>query len=179
MSANQKSGTTRRLKAAAFLAVALLGPTVAAAAEARVGDVRISQAWARTTPPGAVTGAAYLTVTNAGRAPEQLLGAASPAAEKVEIHRMSIRDGVMRMQAAKAGVDIPAGQRLELRPGGYHLMLSGLRKPLRPGDRVVVTLRFARAGSVPVELIVRALQGAGSKPQHGAHRWAHANLSSW
>ena len=170
MSTNHKTTTTSRLGAAASLAVALLGPPVAAAAEVRPGDLRISQAWARATPPGAITGAAYLTVTNASRAPEQLLGAASPAAAKVEIHRMSIADGVMRMAAAKAGVAIPAGQSLELRPGGYHLMLSGLREPLRPGARILVTLKFARAGSVPVELSVRELNGARGTPQGGGNR---------
>lgn len=141
----------------ALAAVALLGSSAAAASNTMV----VSEAWARATPQGAPTGAAYLTITNRGRAPDRLVGADSPAARAVQVHEMSMAHGVMHMGEVKGGAAIAPGASLKLQPGGWHLMLIGLKAPLVAGARVPVTLRFEKAGAVKVVLPVRAAPMAG------------------
>jgi copper(I)-binding protein len=100
------------------------------------------------------TGAVYVTLRNGGSSPDVLLGATSDAAEHVELHE-TIRDGdVMRMRPV-AKLEIPAGAALEMKPGGLHIMLINLKRELRPGDRVPVTLTFEHAGPVSLEVQVR------------------------
>ncbi len=151
----------------------LAGLACAPQASARsyvVGSLKVTDPWSRATPPGARTGAGYLTVTNAGKAPETLLGAASPAADKVEAHLMSMAGGVMSMRPVSGGLAIAPGATVELKPGGYHLMLIGLKAPLKPGDRAPLTLNFARAGKVQVELAVGPMGAPGPRAgrQHDA-----------
>lgn len=115
-------------------------------------QVSVENPWARPTPPSAKLGAGYLTVLNAGAA-DRLVGAASPAAARVEMH-VTLRDGeIMRMREAKA-FDLPAQGRLELKPAGAHLMFIDLKRPFKQGDKVPVTLKFEKAGEVKVELLV-------------------------
>ena len=88
-----------------------------------------------------------------------------PAAERVEMH-MTLRDGeILRMRQVKE-LGIPAGSKLALAPGGAHLMLINIKRPLKAGDKVPVTLRFAKAGEVKVELSVRAPPKPAAKQQH-------------
>ena len=112
---------------------------------------------------GASVGGGYLTVRNAGAA-DRLLGASSPVAERTELHEMVMEKDVMRMREVK-GVDVPARGALELKPGAHHLMFMELKKQLKQGDKVPVTLKFEKAGEVKVELTVEALAAGGSK--HG------------
>ena len=115
-------------------------------------QVTVENAWARPTPPSAKLGAGYLTVVNPGAA-DRLVGAASPAAARVEMH-VTLRDGeIMRMREVKA-FDLPAKGRLELKPAGAHLMFIDLKRPFKAGDRVPVTLKFEKAGEVKVDLLV-------------------------
>jgi copper(I)-binding protein len=151
-----------------FLAAspALLSPAVPAATaqEARAGDLAVQQPWTRAAGQGA-TGAGFLSISNRGAAADRLLSATTPAARAVELHTM-LRDGdVMRMRAVEA-VEIPPGQTVALRPGGLHMMLVGLSRPLREGETVPVTLRFERAGEVRVDL---AVQAAGAREPTAAH----------
>ena len=132
--------------------------TVAAAQETRAGDLAVQQPWTRAAGQGA-TGAGFMAISNRGAAADRLLSASSPAARAMEMHTM-VRDGeVMRMRAVEA-IPVPAGETVALRPGGLHLMLVGLSRPLREGETVPVTLRFERAGEVQVELSV---QPAGTR----------------
>ena len=111
------------------------------------------------------SGAAFLTLTNTGSTPDQLVGAASPAAGRVELHQM-IRDGeVMRMRELAGGIALPPGQAVVLRPGGLHVMLLGLTQPLEQGQALPLTLRFAQAGEVTVQLAVQPA-GASGMMQH-------------
>ncbi len=157
------------LRRRTFLAAspALLSPAApitAAAQEARAGDLAVQQPWTRAAGQGA-TGAGFLSISNRGAAADRLLSAATPAARAVELHTM-IRDGdVMRMRAVEA-IEVPPGQTVALRPGGLHMMLVGLSRPLREGETVPVTLRFERAGEVWVALSVQA---AGAR-KPAAHR---------
>ena len=151
----------RPLLAASFAALAF----PAHAQETRAGDLLVQQPWTRAAGEGA-TGGGFLAISNRGAAADRLLAASSPLARAMELHTM-VRDGdVMRMRPVQA-IDVPVGQTVTLRPGGLHLMLIGLSRPLREGETVPVTLRFERAGEVRVEL---AVQAAGARePAHHGH----------
>ena len=133
-------------------------------ASGAAADVQVVNARAREAPPGARTAAIYLTVENRGAVADRLVAARSPRGA-VEIHAMRMDGGVMRMRAT-SGVPVPARGRVELAPGGLHLMLVDPAPPLKAGERVPVTLTFERAGAVDVQAAVEPLQGAAS---HGPH----------
>ncbi len=159
------------------LALALLGATawaalapVAAAHDFKLGPLRIDHPYATPTPPGATTGAAYLRgIRNTGRTPDRLVGASTPAARVVEIHRSTVdAQNVMRMRAIE-GIDLPPGAELRLRHGGeHHLMLIDLKAPLKNGDRFPMTLRFQHAGEREVMVWVQQPRDGG-----GAHHHRH------
>src|SRR5579863_5382312 len=110
-------------------------------------NIRLDQAWARATPGSAKTGAIYLTVTNKGTAPDTLVAASTPAAEKAELHQMKMENGVMEMRPVPA-LAIAPGQSIVLDPKtGYHIMLVGLKAPLKEGDKVPLSLTFEHAGT--------------------------------
>lgn len=117
----------------------------------RAGGISIDHPYAPPTPPGARNGALYFRhLHNQGEQDDMLLSASSEVAERIEIHRRSLEDDVMRMRAVDT-LPLPAGQRLPLRHGGeLHLMLLGLRQPLRDGARFRVRLHFQHAGAVDV-----------------------------
>jgi hypothetical protein len=138
-----------------FLLVLVASPAAA--------QITITDAWARATAPGAKIAAGYMTIRNAGKNPDKLVAASSPAAEKVQTH-VTVKDGdIFRMREVK-GYDIPAGGSFELKPGGAHLMLVNVRPPLKEGERVPLTLRFERGGEVKTELHVGRLTDTG---KHG------------
>ena len=128
-------------------------------------QVQISDAWSRATPPGAKIAAGYLTIRNQGATADRLIGASSPAAARVEPHVTEKQGEVMRMREVK-GYDVPAKGSYELRPGGAHLMLVDIKRPLKEGDKVPLVLRFQKAGEVKVDLEVKAL---GAPAGHGGH----------
>jgi copper(I)-binding protein len=136
-----------------------------AAGAAHAQELRISQAYARATAPYQPAGAAYLTIENAGRSTDKLLSATSPAAASVEIHTMAMEGNVMKMREAPA-LEVPPAAKLEMKPGaGYHLMLMGLRQPLKAGEKFPVTLNFEKAGRIEVDVSVQ------DQSQHGGmHR---------
>ena len=118
--------------------------------------VKISGAWVRLPPPGAQIAAAYLTLES--KQTLSLSSVASPAAEVVEIHAMSNKNGVMQMRQLKA-LKLVAGKPLVLEPGGLHLMLINPKKPLQEGDKVPLALTFKQGnrvvGAVSVQAIVK------------------------
>jgi copper(I)-binding protein len=134
--------------------IALALAVTAVSAPALAAEIAVSGAWSRPAVQGG-NGAGYLTVTNAGAAPDRLLSAASPAAGRVEIHQSMVTDGVAMMHAAEAGVVVPAKGKAVLAPGGYHLMLTGLKAASPVGGAIPVTLTFERAGKVTTSLAVR------------------------
>jgi len=146
-----------------FLAAALLVGFVTSSAQAedyRAGALQILQPWTRATPKGAQVAGGYLKITNTGATPDRLTGGSTEAAKRFEIHEMSMDGGVMRMREVKEGVAVAPGATVELRPGGYHIMMMNLARPLAKGERVKATLTFERAGKVDVEFDVQALGGA-------------------
>jgi copper(I)-binding protein len=132
-----------------LLALGLAAPATAAAPAVHVTG------WARPTVPGQNAAAAYLLIHNGGAAPDRLLAITTPAASSASVHQTSNAGGVSRMRPAGAPVIAP-GKALAMAPGGLHVMLTGLKSPLRPGTRLPLTLRFQRAGlvrtAVPIQM---------------------------
>jgi periplasmic copper chaperone A len=118
-------------------------------------QLSVHSAWARATPAGAGSGGAYFTILNAGKQTDTLVSLASPAAERVEMHRTVIENGLSRMRPAGQLVINP-GQTLHVAPGGLHVMLTGLKKPLVAGTRLPLVLTFRQAGEITVQVSVRA-----------------------
>jgi periplasmic copper chaperone A len=135
--------------------------------DAKAGDLVITQAWSRATPNGAKTGGGYLTIENKGSTPDRLIGASADVAGKVEVHEMTMNEGVMKMRPLDKGLTIEPGKTVKLAPGGYHLMMEDLKSPLKQGDKVPVTLDFEKAGKVTVSLDV---QGVGAQGPAGADK---------
>jgi copper(I)-binding protein len=103
---------------------------------------------------GGGTGAVYVTLTNAGAQADSLVSASSDAAQTVELHEAKNEGGVMKMRPVQA-IPVPANGKTELKPGGYHIMLMGLKHDLKPGEKVAVTLKFERGGEMRVEALVK------------------------
>jgi periplasmic copper chaperone A len=145
------------------------GGTWAHAGDITAGGLKISAAWARATPKGAPVGGGYLTITNNGTSPDRLIGGSSDTSARFEVHNMTMDNGVMKMRPVDAGIEIKPGQTVELKPGGYHVMFVGLKKPFEQGDHVKAILKFEKAGDVPVDFAVEGIgaQTGGMPMQHG------------
>jgi copper(I)-binding protein len=130
---------------------------MAGSATFKLGDLTVTSPWTRATPGGAKIAGGYLMITNNGTTPDRFVGAKSAEADQVEIHEMSMNDGVMKMRPVPIGVEIKPGETVEFKPGGYHLMFMDIRLPFKQGDAIKATLRFEKAGSLDVKFSVRAL----------------------
>ena len=146
------------ITAVAVLSCVLVAP--ARAEEVRAGDLVITQAWSRATPGGATIGGGYLTIENRGSTPDRLIGGSADVAGKVEVHEMTMNNGVMTMRPLEKGLTIEPGKTVKLAPGGYHLMMFDLKSPLKQGEQLPVTLEFEKAGKVKLSLDV---QGIGAQ----------------
>ena len=127
------------------------------------GSLTIKDAWTRATPPKAKGGGAFVSITNNGSEDARLTGAASDYAMRTEIHQMSMNDGVMQMRKADDGVVIPAGETVELKPGGYHVMFMGLKQPFKMDEELKVTLEFENADPVDVTFPVLKMGAKSAK----------------
>ena len=116
-----------RSQAIALLILNAICTRPASAQQIKVGDLVLDHAWARATPGGAKVGGGYLTIENKGASPDKLIGGSSPAAGKIELHQMAMNNGVMTMRPVNGGLPIPPGQSITLAPGGYHIMMMGLK----------------------------------------------------
>ncbi len=141
---------------------ALLGLALLAAAASAHGQVEVRAAWVRGTVLGQTTAGAYMELTSDRRA--NLLGAESPAAGAAEIHEMKMEGNVMRMRHVPR-LELPARKTVELKPGGYHMMLVDLKRPLKKGDRVPIRLKVELSDktikTIQVVAEVRELASAG------------------
>ncbi len=162
----------RTLSYAVILAALLAAP--AGAQDGKAGDIVVTQGWSRATPGGAKIAGGYLTIENKGTAADRLIGAAVEVAGKVEVHEMSMNNGVMTMRALDKGLAIEPGKTVKFAPGGYHLMMMDLKGPLKQGDKVPVTLEFEKAGKVKLAFDV---QGVGAKGPGEAHSGGHDSHS--
>ncbi|MGO9483537.1 MAG: copper chaperone PCu(A)C [Rhodomicrobium sp.] len=148
----------------------MIAAFAAHAHEYKAGELTIEHPWARPTAGPMMMGAAYLTLKNAGKEADTLKSASSPDADMVEVHE-NIHDegGVMRMRPVEGGVTIPAGGTVAFEPGGYHLMLIGLKHNLEEGQTMPLKLSFAHAGDVDVQVKVEKKPSADS----GMHEHQH------
>jgi copper(I)-binding protein len=137
------------LRVLAITAAAALAVTAAAA-----DGPSVTNAWARATAPGIDVGAAYMTLEG-GAKNDRLVAARSERATMVHLHTVEESGGVARMRPVE-GIEVPAGRKVELAPKGMHIMLMGLASPLVAGESFPITLSFAKAGELVVEVAVRA-----------------------
>ena len=119
-------------------------------------SVQIKDAFARATNPGQSVGGGYLTIENPNTSPDKLVSVSYAKASSVQIHEMKMEGDKMIMRDIGTLV-IPAKSTVELKPGGYHLMLMGLKEQLNDGDVLPITLQFEKAGKVDVSMPVRAM----------------------
>jgi hypothetical protein len=156
------------------LATALTIGTVAYAHDYNLGNLHIDRPYARATMPNQPSAGAYFSIENAGTSADRLVAAASPAAKSTELHNMAMEGNVMRMREVPA-IEIAPSAKIVMRPGGgYHIMLVGLKQPLKAGDKFPLTLTFEKAGKIDVSVEVAASgvakHGTGTgMPQEGMH----------
>ena len=137
-----------------------------AAAGSALAQVDVTSAWARSTVPGQGGTGAFMTI--AAKEGGKLVGVASPVAGVVELHEMAMENNVMKMRAIPS-LDLPAGREVQLKPGGYHVMLLDLKRPLKVGEKVKIELRLemrdGKRVTQPVEVEVRS-----TPPGQDAHK---------
>jgi hypothetical protein len=127
------------------------------------GSVTVSHPWARATPAGAKTGAAYMQIDVKPGASDRLIGVKSDVAGSAELHSSVHEGGVMKMRRVD-GLPLEGKGPVILQPGGYHVMLVELKKPLKEGDALKLTLVFEKAGELPIEATIEPI---GAKGAHG------------
>ena len=150
-----------RISSFLFTGFLVLAASTAHAGEYKIGSLDIADPYTPATPKGATVGAGYMKITNNGTAPDRLISGSSDVAGKVEVHEMTMDKGVMKMRPLKGGLEIKPGETVTLKPGSFHVMFVGLKKPLRKGDHVKATLVFEKAGKGDVDFDVLAM---GAKP---------------
>lgn len=155
-----------------FGALALSSLFLSTAAYA--ADIAVTDAFSRASAPTAKAGAAFLTIKISEGA-DRLISASSPVSEKVELHTHLMEDGIARMRPV-AAIDVTADAPAVLKPGGLHIMLIGLKAPLKQGESFPLTLNFEKAGPVAVTVPVQAAGAArpaapvGDAHDHGGHK---------
>jgi len=138
--------------------LSLLVATAAAAQDPAAGTIRIGHAASHSMVPGAKVGDGYLVITNTGSEPDKLVAASSERAKTVQLHQMSMDNGIMTMRELKGGLAIPAGQTVTLAPN-YHLMFQDVSKPFKQGETIRAVLSFEKAGKIAVDFAVGKIAG--------------------
>lgn len=160
---------------AALISAMLCVPALAA--DVKVGDITVSDAFARATAGKAKAGGGFLKIKNAGAA-DRLISASSGVAARTELHT-HIKDGdVMRMRKVE-GIDVPANGEVALKPGGFHVMFMKLHGPLKKGEKFPLELTFEKAGKVTIDVNiggVGAMKMDHSKMDHSHGDHAHGDM---
>ena len=133
--------TLQRVFAAVLMGLMMLSPAMAS-------DLMFGTLQFRATIGSMPSSAGYLSIANHGAMADRLLAVESSLARKTELHTMEVKNGVMKMRQIDGGIAIPAGKTIQLAPGGFHVMLIGLKAPLNGGENYQVTLVFEKAGKV-------------------------------
>jgi copper(I)-binding protein len=144
-------------------ALALLA--LAAGSGGALADASVQNAWARATPPTATTGAAYFMLKGGGGG-DRLLAASAPVSEKAELHTHIMEGGVAKMREVPA-IEVPANGMVAFKPGGYHVMLIGLKAPLKEGQTFPLTLTFEKQGKITIDVSVKGMGTMGDMGSHG------------
>lgn len=168
------------LSATAIIAIALLNTIVTAQSGDNdhdhakkmadiviLGDLTLSGHWTRAMLPGQKAGGGFVTIVNNGGDDDRLVAVSTPGVARSEIHEMAVVDDVMKMRALGEGLPLPAGETVELKPGGFHLMFMGVEQPFKEGGMVPVVLTFEQAGDV--ELMLPVMPANTKSMGHGDH----------
>ena len=148
-----------------IMLVAIASVAFFVSSPAAAHDITAKQAWSRATPKGAKVAGGYLAIENRGVQPDRLLSASSGAAAKVEIHQMSMQDGIMTMRPLDGGLAIPPDTTVTLVPGGDHIMFIGLTAPFEEDQRIPVSLNFERAGMIETIFEIGSVGAKGPRLQ--------------
>ena len=128
-------------------------------------NITVANGWTREVAPRQSAAAAYVTISNGGNGADRLIGAESPVSAEATLHSSLSSDGVARMRRIDGGVKIPANSTISFEPGGNHIMLTGLKRPLRAGETAELTLVFEKSGRRPIAL--RVLPATTEGHSHG------------
>jgi hypothetical protein len=145
-----------------ILSLLLLSGGMVHSQTARQNSIVIEHPWSRATPAGAKNGAVYATVINSGNSDDSLIGAATPVGGQVQFHSVVEENGVSRMRELPA-VEVRPGAKVTFGPGGMHIMVVGLKEPLKEGQSFPMTMTFEKAGKIDVMVPV-AKVGARQGP---------------
>ncbi|MDH5464552.1 MAG: copper chaperone PCu(A)C [Thiovulaceae bacterium] len=145
-----------------LLLLSLLTTTILSAAA-----LSVSNGYVRATPPGVPNSAAFMQLQNHAKHDISVMSAHSNIAKKVELHTHDMVNGEMQMYQVKK-IDIPANGKTILQPGGFHIMLLGLHKPLKIGSLVGLTLTLYSGEEIKIKIPVKKVM-AGMRMQHGTH----------
>jgi len=148
-----------RLRTASITAALAFGALITGQAHA-AGPISIENGWSRATAAAQTVGGGFMTIVNAGKADDRLVSVTSPVAAEVQIHDMTMEEGVMRMRQLADGLAVPADARVELKPRSLHLMFLQLTAPLAAGQSFPVTFKFEKAGAVTTQFRVEAMGAA-------------------
>lgn len=159
---------TKPLHHLAAIALMLTG-TAALAHDYKAGALKIGHPWSRATPAGAKVGGGYLSIENTGTVADRLVSVSASFSGRVEVHEMAVANGIMTMRPLDAGLVIPAGGKVELKPGGFHIMFMDLKQPLKQDERLKGVLTFEKAGPVEVEFKVESIGAKGGEGVHATH----------
>ena len=146
----------RTCLAVALIALSPLPVRLAAADDVTLGALTIQHPWSRATAGAAKSGALYLTVRNNGAEADRLTGVSTAISAKAELHLSTMDGDVMTMRQTEA-VEVPAGGSAAFEPKGAHIMLVGLKEPLKKGERFKAILHFANAGDVEIDVTVQGI----------------------
>ena len=155
--------------AAAVLAACVIEPLDVQAHEIMHGDIKISHPWARASLAAKVrNGVSYMTLHNSGTGNDRLIGVSTHIADRAKLHTHDMKGDVMKMRPIDA-IMIPKGGMVELKPGGLHIMLFGLRTPLKKELSFPMRLKFESAGEVDIEVFIEAGTSSGGPEDHRKH----------
>jgi len=146
-----------------LLSILMMSGFLNAAAFAAEGDVWVSEAWMRPVILLDRPGGAYMTITNKGKEDDKLISVTSPLASHVEIHQHLHENGMMKM-IKEAYMPVPAGKQSKAKPGGFHLMIFGLKKKLALGEEFPLTLTFEKAGKI--EIMAKVMKRSPASMPH-------------
>lgn len=162
MQSLNNSKTIKRGLAAAALSLFVM--TGAAFAHGyKLGDLEIQHPSTRAMLAGQNVGGGFMTIINNGKTDDKLVSVTSPASDDIQLHEMTVTDGVMKMRQLKDGIPVPAGKTVKLEHGGLHVMFMSVKTPFKDGDKVPGTLHFEKAGDIAVEFQTGPANGKGSQ----------------
>ena len=150
------------LSLTAMTALAVTRPAIAV--DITVGSLIVENPWARATPKGAKVGAGYLSIFNIGKVDDRLISATTDISKSVEIHSVSMTNGIMKMRKLSDGLAIKSKNLVDFKPGGYHLMFIDLKARLKKEQSFNVTLKFEKTGEIDVLFLTSGIGGKSPYP---------------